>query len=212
VSTVEAWSLWLHVAAGTVALVAGLGALLATKGGRRHRLAGRVFLASMTVVVATVFVLVAVDPTTFRVVLALVAVFSGYLAFSGYRALPRNRPGGAAATVDWLAAGGVVLASLWLGGWGVAWVVTGQSFGTVMAVFGGIGVGYGAMDLHSFRADGGGEWVVSHLQRMVAAVVATVSAVSAVNLTPALGILAWLWPTLLGAPLIAYWSNEYSTG
>lgn len=209
--TVEDWSLWLHVAAGTVALLAGLGALVTRKGGRRHRLAGKAFLASMSVVVATVFVLAAIDPVAFRIVLTLVAIFSGYLAFSGYRVLSRKRPTSSAHAVDWAAAGCVVLACLGLALWGVDWVLDGTSFGTVMVVFGGIGVAFGAMDLWSFRGDGPGDWRVSHLQRMVAAVIATVSAVSAVNLTAMLGILAWLWPTLLGVPLIAYWSNEYST-
>jgi hypothetical protein len=46
---------------------------------------------------------------------------------------------------------------------------------------------------------------------MIGAFIATVSAVSAVNLTSELGIMAWLWPTILGVPLIAYWSNKYSS-
>jgi uncharacterized membrane protein len=87
--TVEVWSLWLHIAAGIAALFAGLGALVTKKGGMRHRQAGKVFLVSMGVVVATVFVLVAIDPVAFRIILTLVAIFSGYLAFSGYRVLSR---------------------------------------------------------------------------------------------------------------------------
>lgn len=38
---------WVHVAAGSVALVAGFAALSAAKGGRRHRLFGRAFLYTM---------------------------------------------------------------------------------------------------------------------------------------------------------------------
>jgi hypothetical protein len=53
--------------------------------------------------------------------------------------------------------------------------------------------------------------MVNHLQRMIGAFIATVSAVSAVNLTPVLGIAAWLWPTVVGVPLVVYWSNRYST-
>lgn len=51
---------------------------------------------------------------------------------------------------------------------------------------------------------------MAHLQRMLGAFIPTVSAVSAVNLTPHLGVLAWILPTILGSPLIAYWSNEYA--
>jgi hypothetical protein len=38
-----------HVAAGTVSLVAGFVAMAATKGGRTHRLAGKMFVGAMTV-------------------------------------------------------------------------------------------------------------------------------------------------------------------
>ncbi len=210
-ATVETWSLWLHIAAGTLAVGAGGGAMVTTKGGWRHRQAGTVFLGSMAIVVATVFVLVAIDPTSFRIILTLVAIFSGYLAFSGYRVLSRKRQLDTAHRIDWLAAGSVLLACLGLGAWGIAWILDGISFGFVMVVFSAIGIGFGAMDIRAFRSDASAPWMVSHLQRMVGAFIATVSAVSAVNLTPVFGIVAWLFPTILGVPLIAYWSNKYSS-
>ena len=209
--TVEEWSLWLHIVAGTVALLAGVIALVTTKGGRRHRQAGRMFLVSMGVVVATVFVLLALDATSFRIILTLVAIFSGYLAFSGYRWLSRKRPSSTAHVIDWGAAASVILACVGLGVWGITWFLDGRSFGIVMVVFGGIGVAFGTMDVRLFHSDDHGDWMVSHLQRMISAFIATVSAVSAVNLTPLLGIVAWLWPTVLGIPLIYYWSDEYSS-
>jgi hypothetical protein len=209
--TVEEWSLWLHIAAGTVALLAGLGALVTSKGGWRHRQAGKIFLVSMGVVVATVFVLLAIDPVAFRIILTLVAILSGYLAFSGYRGLSRKRPTDSAHGIDRAATGSVILACVVLSVWGISWVLGGDSFGIVMVVFGGIGIAFGALDMRSFHGNEQGDWMVSHLQRMIGAFIATVSAVSAVNLTPALGIIAWLWPTLLGAPLITYWSNTYGS-
>ena len=210
--TLEAWTLWLHISAGVVALVAGFGALVTTKGGLRHRRAGKVFVVSMAVVVETVVPLLAFDPTPFRRFLTLVAIFSGYLAFSGYRVLSRKRPADEARAVDWTATGAVLLACLGLGGWGLLQLVNEKSFGLVMLVFGGIGLAFGAIDLRTFRAtERQEEWMVTHLQRMVSAVIATVSAVSAVNLTGTLGVAAWLWPTPVGIPLIMYWSNTYGT-
>jgi hypothetical protein len=44
---------------------------------------------------------------------------------------------------------------------------------------------------------------------MLGAFVATVSAVSAVNLTQLMGFVAWLWPTVAFVPLIAYLSWKY---
>jgi hypothetical protein len=210
--TLGDWTLWVHVAAGTVAVSAGLGALVTAKGGRRHCQAGKLFLISMGVVVGTVFGLLAIDPTTFRIVLTLVAVFSGYFAFSGYRVLSRKRPTDGAEPIDWAATVAVFGACLGLAVWGATWYLGGQSFGIVMVVFGAIGVVFATLDARTFSGRGTDEWMVSHLQRMVAAFISTVSAVSAVNLTPVIGIWAWLWPTLVGVPLIVYWSKSYSTG
>lgn len=209
--TIEEWSLWVHIVAGVVAVLAGAGALVTEKGRLRHRQAGKVFLVSMGVVGGTVVVLLALNPTSFRVILTLIAVFSGYLAFSGYRVLSRKRPSATPHLLDWLAVVSVVLACLGLGVWGLVWAVTGNSFGLVLLVFGVIGVAFGTMDIRTFQGDESDEWIVSHLQRMIAAFIATISAVSAVTLTPVLGILAWLWPTILGTPLIYYWSKERST-
>ena len=209
-ASLEVWTLWLHIAAGIVALGAGVVALVTAKGGLTHRRAGKGFLVSMAVVVGTVFPLLAIDPTSNRVFLSLVAVFSGYLAFSGYRVLSRKRPADEAMPVDWVAAVAAVLASLALGGWGLGRLAGGETFGIVLVVFGTIGLGFGGYDLRAFRAaDGGSEWMVTHLQRMIGAFIATVSAVSAVNLTTVLGAAAWLWPTAAFVPLIVYWSNKY---
>jgi len=207
--TLAAWTLWLHIAAGTVAVLAGLGALVTEKGGLRHRQAGKSFVVAMGVVVVTTVLLAVFDPTSFRLFLVLVAVFSGYLAFSGYRVLSRKRPADEVALVDWVAVGAVVLACLALGGWGITRLVEGATFGVVLVVFGGIGLGFAYLDVRSFRTDEGGEWMVAHLQRMIGAFVATISAVSAVNLTDTLGVVAWLWPTVALTPLIVYWSRKY---
>lgn len=207
---IESGTLWLHVAAGVVALVAGFTALSTTKGGRRHRQAGKLFVGAMAVVVGSVFVLLALDPTPLRVFLALVATFTGYLAFSGYRTLSRKRPVDGARAVDWAAVGLVLVACLALGGWGLGRVVGGDSFGVVLVVFGGIGLAFGVVDARNFRLDeGGDEWMVTHLTRMLGALIATVTAVSAVNLAMVPDLVAWLWPTAVGVPLIAHYANEY---
>ena len=80
-----------------------------------------------------------------------------------------------------------------------------------MLVFGGIGIAFGTMDIRLFRTSKSEEWMVNHLQRMIGAFIATVSAVSAVNLTPVMGITAWPWPMAVGVPLIYYWSKEQSS-
>jgi uncharacterized membrane protein len=209
-TTVETVALWLHIAAGALAVLAGLGALATEKGGRRHVRLGRVFVVAMGVVVVTVVPLFALDPTFFRTFLLLVAVFSGYFAFSGYRAVGRKRPADDPARVDWLAAGVTAVACVALGAWGVSLVAGGDTFGVVMVVFGAIGAALGSIDLLAFQRGAERPWLPNHLSRMVGAYIATVTAVSVVNLTMVPEVVAWLWPTAVGVPLIWYWQAEYA--
>jgi uncharacterized membrane protein len=78
----------IHVSAGSVSLLIGLFILLMKKGGKVHRIAGRIFLWLLAVVILTglfgVFV--------FRLnsFLLVITTLSGYMGFSGFRAV-RNR-------------------------------------------------------------------------------------------------------------------------
>lgn len=212
-STIETALLAGHVAGGVVALVAGAVALLTEKGGDRHRLAGRVYVAAMAVVVGTVPVLLAFDPTSFgRQFLTLIAVFSGYLVFTGYRVLSRKRPTAEAAPVDWAAAVVVVVGAVGLGGWGLFLGADGRAIGSVMAVFGAIGATAGLNDLRGFRSSERRDpWVAAHLGRMLGGYIATVTAVAVVNLTGVLPpLVVWLGPTAVGVPLSLYWQASYA--
>jgi len=94
---------WIHISAGMLALVLAPLAMLTVKGGRAHRRWGTIYFWSMAVVASTAVVLALWRPQIF---LALLAVFSFYLAFTGYRVLSRKRPtqGDAATAYDWAAA------------------------------------------------------------------------------------------------------------
>ena len=75
----------IHIAAGSLALVIGLIAIVVRKGKKLHKLAGRLFLILMTIVILTGLIGVFIfGRNTF---LLVITVLSGYLAFSGYRAI-----------------------------------------------------------------------------------------------------------------------------
>ncbi len=81
-----------HVAAGSLALLGGVVALLTRKGGRRHRQAGRIFLYLLAVVVMTgLFGVFIFKRNAFLLVITLL---SAYLGYSGLRIIKRkdNRP------------------------------------------------------------------------------------------------------------------------
>src|SRR5256884_805302 len=93
----------IHIAAGMLALGVAPIAMLTVKGGPTHRRWGKVYFWTMALVALTAVVLALWRPVVF---LALLAVFSFYSAFSGYRALFRKRPrdGAHASALDWTAA------------------------------------------------------------------------------------------------------------
>jgi uncharacterized membrane protein len=208
----EGVTLAVHIAAGVVALLAGAVAVSSEKGGRRHVTAGKVYVGAMAVVVLTVLPLFVIEPGTFaRRFLLLVAVFSGYFVFSGYRVLGRKSATADGEPVDQYAAGLVSVACLGLGAWGVLTVLGGHTFGLVMAVFGALGLSFGVADLRAFRRGrGGGSWLSSHVARMIGGYIATVTAVSAVNLAGVVpAVVSWLWPTAVGVALVWYVERAY---
>ena len=54
------------------------------------------------------------------------------------------------------------------------------------------------------------EWLYAHMTGFLGGYIATVSAFSAVNMTMIKPVwLQWLWPTILGTPLIILWTRYY---
>jgi len=206
----EGLTLWAHIAAGFVALFSGLGAFLTEKGGLRHRRLGRAYVYAMAFVSASALALFAFDATGLRRLLALVAVFSFYFAFSGYRVLGRKRPADGASAVDWLAVGLVGAASVGLLGMGGLLAADGDSFAPVALVFGGIGAVFASTDALKFRRERDrGAWVAEHVVRMGAGYIATVTAFATVNLDFLPSIVPWLGPTVVGTPVLIYLSGAY---
>ena len=94
--------LGVHIAAGATSFLLAPVALATAKGGKAHRLWGMVYLWAMGLVAATALPMALYRPVLF---LALVAVFSFYAAFSGYRVtkLKALAKGGSAQSIDWIA-------------------------------------------------------------------------------------------------------------
>ena len=202
-----------HIAAGFIALVVAPLAMIAKKGGDAHRRWGKVFFYSMAVVAATAIIIGIVRPNVF---LAMVAVFSFHLVATGYRSLYHKRlhEGQKPATMDLVLQGtaGVINGGLFI--WGFTNMLLGnRGSGTILfLVFGLIGSLMVWRNMQRFysRANEKNEWLYAHMTGFLGGYIATVSAFSVVNMTfikPV--VLQWLWPTLVGAPLIALWVRHY---
>ena len=81
--------LCIHITCGFAALLSAFGAIASRKGQLKHRLFGRCFFYSMTGVFITAIPLSLIKENLF---LFLIAIFSYYLAFSGWR-YAKNRSG-----------------------------------------------------------------------------------------------------------------------
>src|ERR1700712_602288 len=141
--------LGIHVAAGGTSFLVGSFSFSTLKGSEAHRRWGMVYLWSMGMVAATALPMALYRPVLF---LALVAVFSFYAAFSGYRVLKlKSLPkGGSARPIDWIAAVSTFgsSAALSLCGWLRPHVV--QNMGIVAIVFGFLGMRLAGAEMKKF--------------------------------------------------------------
>jgi uncharacterized membrane protein len=205
-------ALTLHIASGAVAFVCAPIALLTAKGGRTHRLWGKIYFWAMAVVAATALFLSIVLPIVF---LALVAVFSFYAAFSGYRILSLKQLGRDQKPhfIDWVAALVTLGASGALALMGALHPRLAGGMALVLVVLGIIGVLLAASSLRIFLrppADKQFWWFV-HMRGMIASYIAAFTAFIVVNLTPHFGNVWWIWlaPTIIGVPGIILWRRYY---
>ena len=202
----------LHATAGSIAFVFAPLALMTAKGGPAHRRWGKIYFWMMTVVASTALVLAPYKRNYF---LTLVAVFSFYAAFSGYRVLFRKRPlqGQGPKFFDWFAAIFTFMASTLLFLFGLFKPPVVGHMGVVSVVFGAIGMFLGFSDLRTFWQPPADKnfWWFSHMGGMIGSYIAALTAFSAVTLSRFLGssLLVWLWPTAIGVPGLIVWIIYY---
>ncbi len=205
-----------HIAAGFGSFLLAPVALATVKGGKQHRRWGMVYLWSMGIVAATALPMSLYRPVLF---LALVALFSFYAAFAGYRVLKlKNLPrGGSAKPVDWIAAIFTFTSSLLLALLGAFKPAVLHGNGMVAVVFGILGMRLAYVQIKSFVVKPADPrfWMYTHLGYFIGSYIAAWSAFSVVTLTRYLGDhwYIWLWPSMVGVPAIvlttAYYRHKY---
>jgi hypothetical protein len=205
--------LGVHITAGASSFLLAPVALATAKGGKQHKRWGMVYLWSMGVVASTALPMALYRPVLF---LALVAVFSFYLAFAGFRVtrLKELARGGNATPIDWIAAVICLTASACLAGFGAfhpAWV---QGMGIVSIVFGFIGMQAAVAEMWKFVRKPTEKmfWWYTHLGNMIGSYIAAWTAFSVTTLSNIFhhaGMILWLWPTIVGVPAIALTTAYY---
>jgi uncharacterized membrane protein len=201
------FALLLHIVNGTVALVIAPLAMITVKGELWHRRWGKIYFWAMSGVAVTAVVMCFIRSGIF---LFLVAIFSFYLALTGYTVLRRKKPEDRPGTLDWLAAVAMLLA-------GIVFVATGALDADLgrerwlRLAFGSGALLLSTTDIRRFfkPAQSKRAWMYEHMGRFLGAYIATVTAFSVVNFQFLPYLWRWLWPTAIGVPLIFVWRAYY---
>lgn len=184
-----------HIAAGMLALLTGLMALLARKFGKLHPRMGRIYLLAVSIVVVTA---VSMSLLKWNLFLLTIGLFTAYQLYAGKRSLvnkslhPNQR--------DWL---------FWSMGLLNGLIMVTQ-LQLVLMVFGGIQLLLVANDGFLFIKKMRGKnlpataWLQRHLGNMLGTFIAVITAALVVNGNGSWQL--WLFPTVILVPLIIYWN------
>jgi uncharacterized membrane protein len=209
-----------HVAGGTSGLITGTINMFRKKGDRLHRIVGEVFFYSMMATGASSLFLAIMHPNEF---LFIIGVFTLYLASTGKRYLSLRQLGSGQKPllIDWIITIAMLIAGIGMVVFGVFEAIAGNMFCILFFVFGLGSLRIVRTDFKNYtkKSDIQNLWLVTHLQRMVGAYIASVSAFLVVNSnfiapflahSPYLFYLPWLLPSVFLIPLITKWSKKYA--
>jgi uncharacterized membrane protein len=200
----------LHIISGFTALTMGFLSMLNRKGGKRHRLTGKIFFGAMTGVFITATFISIVKGLAF---LFMVGFFSYYLACSGYRILylKKFHLNMKPKAIDWLINLAGVFAGLALIIFSVGWFRERGAWGIVPLTFGLGCFLSGIQDIRRFYYPPVNKLqrIISHGSRMGGSFASTLTAFIVVNLS--IGPYTWiLW--ILPGILVGIWISRAIKG
>lgn len=190
-----------HIASGGAALLTGLISMTSVKGGRTHRLVGKIFFWAMAGVFISSVYMSLVKNNWF---LLCVGFFSFYLTSSGYLVLKAKavKNMNTVRPMYW----GVCLfgfvAGIAMLGLSINMYSKGYMFGTVPLVFGVLSSWLSFLDYRMIMTESKLKqvWLKSHALRMAGAFVATLTAFIVVNIQIEQQWILWLLPPALVIP------------
>ena len=202
----------IHIAAGSLALLAGLAAILLRKNVKRHRPAGKIYFWCMTVIFFSAIYMSVAHGNIF---LFCTAVFTYYSALTAYRSLHLKKlhldqkP----TWYDWAIEAvfgtinvGFVIFALFL-------IRENLSFGIISLVFGIIGVRGNIATIKRFRKklEYKNYWLLAHIGGMCGSYIGAITAfvVNNSEYIPAPTIVLWLGPAAFIVPFIIYEVNQH---
>jgi hypothetical protein len=210
--------LYLHIAAGFIALVTGLVPMFSQKGGKAHILWGKVYFWAMFVVALTALLRFKMQLNL--IFLSGIAVFSFYNTFTGVRLIKRKdvlKP----SFLDYFASTLAILSAFMM--LYFAYYAFNKNITFYSVLFSVFGIFVFILAFEDFRIFMGKKvidntdkpvpvryWFQNHISRMGGSYIATVTAFLVVNNPPYIpGLVAWLAPGAIGGFIIGRVRKSY---
>jgi uncharacterized membrane protein len=204
----------LHITGGSIGLIAGTINMVRKKGDKTHKAVGKFFLYGMLAAGTAALALSVMHPNYF---LFIVGVFTIYMASTGkrYLSLRESADGPTPKMIDWALSIFMLLFGIAFIGFGIYKFIKGNTFGIVFLVFGYISVSMVRQDIKNYNGKSPfkNTWMLLHLQRMIGAYIAALTAFLVVNMPQTilpgyLNFIPWLTPTIALVPLIFKWTAQ----
>lgn len=206
--------LFIHVLAGSIALLSGLSAILLRNNVKRHRPFGKIYFWCMTVVFVTAIV---VSTYRYNLFLFCVAFFTYYSCVTAYRSLKLKRlhVDQKPEWYDWMIE--IVFGFMHVSfiAFGIFLLLSTQTeFGIICLVFGAIGLRGNQVNVKRLRGNvqHSNYWLLAHIGNMLGSYIGAVTAFFVNNNNRWVHMpqfLAWLGPAILLVPLIFYEVNRF---
>ncbi|WP_224996464.1 DUF2306 domain-containing protein [Cesiribacter sp. SM1] len=202
----------LHIAAGFTALLSGGFSFTAPKGKKFHNTAGKIYTLAMIGVGSTAIVMCLMKYNPF---LFTIGIFSTYMTLTGYRSLQYHKAENKPVLIpDWI----LLISALILAAAFTSYLIMQeglhlQGLQPVLLVFMGILLSMllgDARMLRSFDKQKKADLLRRHISRMGGAYISTVTAFLVTNIHTEPVYIAWLLPTAIGTPFIAYFIRKFT--
>jgi hypothetical protein len=211
--TILKLDLYLHITAGTIALITGLIAIIAKKGGDAHRKAGQWYFGAMAMVCLTALIRFRFTPGI--MFLTMIAIFSFYLNFSGRRILSFKKKETSYQKIDWVMAYATLICGVAMSLSGIYFYLFRNSvtLSSLFVFFGFFCVSISRSDILRFQGKIEIEkmhWFFHHIGRMMGSYAATVTAFFITNnhgLLP--DLVVWIAPGVTIGFLSDLWANNF---
>ena len=201
--------IYIHAFFGGVGLITGMISIFVKKGGFIHKRTGKIFSYSI-IISSLISLFVARMPDHENLFLFLIGIFTIYLILAGNRALTLKRKIKTKANlIDKLISGIMLLVSI---GMLIIGIVQKVENSILYLFFGGFGALITIRDFQTFKvfSEKKNAWLISHLGRMIGALIASVTAFLVAGLH--IGTtLVWIMPTILGTVYIIYWNRQFNS-